>query len=404
MVLPRGGRVGHCPLFLLFYEKSEEDDRTQCFIVLFLYWYYLQINPPMNQYNIPFAGTILVFWLLLLLTSQPLQAQREYGTCDSTIHPLDTQTTIVVKRSSIHLRTVMGESLLYQFALSDTNHYIRDFDIVQDSLWYAVVGSRYVSGPPTELYYSKDQGQQWQLDTSFYPLLPIGYYNRAEDFGINNLQAFGTDTLVMFLGYYQAVILYSLDAGATWQHWFDNLPAHYHGLFECGDSLYLYGVVGDGFPAYMFAFHKQLLFSLDSANQWDHNNFNGAHPPCYGGIDPNCTYQLVERYRCETHQFFQQKVDSVCNRLVVQTQVLPDPLPLLLYPNPAQERVYLDIGDRTMEQVIVYNAMMQPCVVKVETLSDQLALQVGHLPAGMYYVMVQERDRPRQVLKMVVQP
>ena len=46
------------------------------------------------------------------------------------------------------------------------------------------------------------------------------------------------DTIILFVGYYNSGIVYSIDGGAQWTHWFANSPAHYFGLIECGQSYY----------------------------------------------------------------------------------------------------------------------------------------------------------------------
>ncbi|MBK6400157.1 MAG: hypothetical protein IPF75_18370 [Bacteroidetes bacterium] len=70
--------------------------------------------------------------------------QREYNTCDSTQFILNNDTTIIAGKRNLYVYTSSVTSHLYDFSTSDTNQYIRDFDIVKPDLWFTVVGSRYI--------------------------------------------------------------------------------------------------------------------------------------------------------------------------------------------------------------------------------------------------------------------
>lgn len=322
--------------------------------------------------------TILFFLLSFVQNST---AQREFGTCDSTIHPLNQDTNIVVGRNRLYLKTSTRQTLLYYFPPIDTSYYIRDFDIVQDRLWYTIIGRRYIGGP-TQVYRSTDQGQNWQLDTSYYPSVAgFGPYNR----GWNNLNHWGSDTLVAFVGYYDSGIIYSVDGGSTWQLWLRNLIEHYHGLFRCRGIIYLYGIAGDGFPPSMFAFPEDKLFTQDSATQWTNwAGTNGQHPDCYNGISSRCIYAPSNQYRCLTHSYFQAHVDSVCN-VVLTTEEPVEDSPSLFYPNPTTGWIYSTEPLATPIQL--YNALGQPCTVT----TTQEGIDLSALPVGWYWIRLRKK-------------
>jgi len=43
---------------------------------------------------------------------------------------------------------------------------------------------------------------------------------------INDIHIIGTDTIILFIGYYQSAVIYSIDRGQNWQYWFEDLWAH----------------------------------------------------------------------------------------------------------------------------------------------------------------------------------
>lgn len=328
----------------------------------------------------PYIVSVILLVFLFGAGETVLLAQREFNTCDSTIHPLNADTNIIVGRHHIYLETQGQQTLLYHFQPIDSTYYIRDFDIVQARLWYTTVGSRYIGGP-TQLYRSTDQGQYWQLDTSYYSSVTnFRAYNR----GINNLNHWGGDTLVVFVGYYHSGVLYSVDGGNSWQLWFDNLLTHYHGLLRCRNTFYLYGIEGDGFPASMFAFSAAKLFTQDSATQWTTWAFGSQHPSCYNRGVSGCIYAPYNHYHCFLHDYFQDHVDSVCNLVIGVDEPIEAPM-APFYPNPTTGWLY---SDQTLEVPIqVYNALGQPCSVH----TTQQGIDLSELPTGWYWVRLRQK-------------
>ncbi len=164
-----------------------------------------------------------------------IYSQREFKVNDSTFHYLNVDTTLVVGRTRLYSSSpISGLNQIHDFTTTDTNIYIRDFDIVSDSIWYSLIGSRYV-GDSTHLYKTINKGQSWFIDTSYYAST-----RAAQQVGglslhnsLNQIQQLSGDTLLLFAGYYQSGVFYSLDKGITWNIWFTNLQSHYHGLIEC---------------------------------------------------------------------------------------------------------------------------------------------------------------------------
>lgn len=279
---------------------------------------------------------LLLFTLFLFLLTNKVKAQREFAVCDSTEYILNLDTTLVAGRYQLYLKSNNNIQSLYNFSTSNPDYYIRDFDIVKPNLWYAVIGSRYI-GSPTFLYKSIDKGISWNIDTNHYKasnkrFLGINFLN-----SINNLQHLRGDTLLMFMHYYESGIMYSCDLGKTWTVWFSNLISHYQGMFECSDKYYIYGYTGDAFPASMFGFKKELLFSSDSGGKWNSFNNNSYHPPCYNGADTfNCIFAQSNIGRCGFYYYFKNKINSICSSVGINEI---ENTTINIYPNPFSNKI-----------------------------------------------------------------
>jgi hypothetical protein len=301
--------------------------------------------------NLDFIGTKKVssFYILkcvmtssILLLQTPSFAQRGFGVCDSTTYILNNDTTVVAGRNNLYLYFNNTLQNLYNFSTLDTNEYIRDFDIVNPNLWFAVIGSRYI-GNETRLYKSSDKGTNWSLDTNHHNATNVSPFLSTQFLrSINNFQHLDGDTLILFTGYYESGIIYSTDLGQTWTKWFDNLISHYQGMFECGNKYYVFGYEGDGFSASMFGFNKDLLFSSDSTGLWLSYNPSGYHPPCYGGGDTiNCIYPPYNINSCEVYSFFKNRIDTLCSALGVGVEN-NSKHNLRVYPNPFNTTIRIE--------------------------------------------------------------
>lgn len=273
---------------------------------------------------------------ILLFISTTTFAQREYGVCDSTSYVFNADTTIIAGRKKLYLQTMAGITPLHDFTATDTNLYIRDFDIIKPTLWYTLVGSRYIGGGTTYLYKSTDQGQSWNIDTSYYAATltyPAGsfHYNKS----INQLQRVGEDSIALFMYYYESGIFFSVDGGSTWREWFRNLQTHYQGFLECDNHYYLYSFEGDALRPFMFAFHKSQLFTNIGSVEWQ-MTADSTHPRCIGTINGRCIYASSSLSRCEVYNFFRDTLDGACATLPLAfNSASPEATRFNIFPNPA---------------------------------------------------------------------
>lgn len=304
---------------------------------------------------------------MLLLIGSPalLKAQREFGTCDSTEHPFNQDTTIIAGKYALYTLTSNGLDTLTDFTSPDPDRYIRDFDIINDNHWLTLIGSRYI-GQPVELMKSNNRGASWTEDTSFYAATRSGSSSFQYFNSINQLQEVGTDTIVLFMGYYESGICYSLNNGLTWNNWFVNdVWTHYQGLLECDTMFYLYSFEGDAFRPWMFGFGASLLFSPDTAGSWQQFQ-NANHPPCSGQNHPDCIYASSSLNRCGQYQYFKNYTDSVCS---VTTSLQEENLQQLktrmtLSPNPATNQLTIKVNDLEAASFLIYDSTGK-CVMNI---------------------------------------
>jgi len=335
--------------------------------------------------------TFLVLFNFCVLS---VKGQREYSICDSTEYILNNDTSVIAGRNHIYLYTSTGINLLYNFSQPDTNYYIRDFDIVNSNLWFTLIGSRYI-GSPTILYRSGDQGVHWLVDTSFYSATrtidSTSYYN-----SINQVNEIGSDTILLFMGYYYSGIAYSTDGGNTWKNWFQNLITHYHGIFKCNSEYYLFGLEGDAFRPSMFAFQKENLFRNDSLVNFNHFSPTSVHPPCYNGLHPDCVHAYSNLSRCGQYLFFKNYTDSICS-LTTNTVEIDNNENFSIYPNPADQTItvaFPEIENETWD-VEIYDLKGVKYFLEKSISpgsSQTIVMQVKSLPVGIYLITLQSEN------------
>jgi hypothetical protein len=330
--------------------------------------------------------------LLMMAIQYPACAQREYGVCDSTFYTLNTDTTIIAGRHHLYLYSNNITETLYDFTSANTHEYIRDFDIVTPDLWFTVVGLKYIGGP-TRLYKSTNRGQNWSLDTNHHQAANSESLSQGFLQSINNLQHLNGDTLVMFMHYYESGIIYSTDLGQNWTKWFDNLIAHYQGMFACNNKYYIFGYEGDAFPASMFGFDRNLLFTPDSTGMWNSFNSNSHHPPCYNGVDTaQCIYATNNLTRCETYHFFKNTIDTLCLQVSTEDIAFRN---AGVYPNPFRDKIFIKgmSGDETYTITNLYGQA-------VWAGNHQEQYDFDYLKRGIYFLIIC-KDSARQVIKLV---
>lgn len=334
-----------------------------------------------------------VLMLSCILANLHSFSQREFGVCDSTSYTLNTDTTIVAGRHLLYTYSNNTLDTLYDFTSPDPDEYIRDFDIVKPDLWYTIVGLRYI-GSPTRLYKSNNRGQTWALDTAHLQASNAEFQSLQFLESINNLQHLNGDTLIMFMHYYESGILYSTDLGLTWTKWFANLIAHYQGMLACDDKYYLFGYEGDGFPASMFSFEKNLLFTPDSTGLWSSFNHLGHHPACYNGDTINCIYAPHQSNRCESYHYFKNTVDNLC--LTLHEENI-HPSAHRIYPNPFNNTIKMQ--DASGVETYSMTNVFGQTVWSDKNIEQQ---DFSHLTNGIYFLTI-IKDHVWQTLKLIKQ-
>lgn len=306
--------------------------------------------------------TLFIFSISLIVCIST-NAQEEYRDIfanDSTFHVLNSDTTVVAGKQRLYLSTAAGVSLLHDF--TNDGQFIRDFDIVSDDKWYAIIGDPgYLAPQPALLFQSTDKGQTWLADTSFYPVSrPANLVNHD---AVHHMHRLSEDTLLMFLGYYQCAILYSTNGGTSWNKWFDNYFANYQGLLECGDDFYLWGFQGDGFPASMFKIPAHLMLSPDTNFVWSIMN-NIYHPPCHNYSIPDCVYGLNPSpnpfYLDYLH--FKSYLDTLCNGITTAAPlpIQESTIDITVSPNPSTDgKFFLSFKEEVPYSLKIYSVQGQ---------------------------------------------
>jgi len=321
-------------------------------------------------------------------------AQR-FNYCDSTFHQLNADTMVIAGRKHLYFQTGNTTTVFHDFSTTNSDEYLRDFEIVKPSLWYAVIGTFWL-GTEGKLYKSLDRGQTWTIDTNHYAATNTQFLPSGTLPIISNLQHLNGDTLLMFVGYYHSAILYSVDLGLTWKKWFDNQITYYQGMLECNDKYYIFSYQGDGFSAAMFGFNKNLLFTSDSAGLWTNYNLNGYHPACYQGNNADCIY-AAEILGCGIYSYFKNYVDSICSTfsgIEVIDKSAYDNLGII-YPNPFNGTITIKgaLGAETYN----LNNLFGHTVWSGKHIEEQ---EFYYLPSGIYFLTI-VNGPTRQTLKII---
>lgn len=324
-----------------------------------------------------------LLFLFCILFLESLTAQREYNVYDSTFYTLNNDTTIIAGKRQLYWLVNNTATPLHDFTTPDTNYYIRDFDIINDYVWYTLVGSRYISNE-TFLYKSIDKGNTWALDTSYYAVVPpdslsggaFTTYN-----GINQIQELGEDTVALLIGYYSSAVVYSYNAGQNWNWWFESMHAHYGGFLSCDTTYYLWGWAGDGFSAYMFAINKSALFTAPYT-------YTYCQPTPPG--NNSCVRAIGAPSRYLAYVYFDNFIDSICSAPINTVRSWEtDKTAFTLYPNPLQQGNALYWSSQNMLSFKTYairNDLGQVLYQGTSTASPNAAIQLPALPQGHYFI------------------
>ncbi len=300
---------------------------------------------------------------LTILISMPCTAQRQWGVSDSTQYAVGGDTTLIATRHTLYRMVDDEVELIRDF--SDAllpDHYIRDVDHWSSSLFYVIVGSRYI-GNTTTLFKSTDAGLTWQVDESFLPAT-------TEAPSLNQMSIVG-DTAYLFNGYYASEVLRSFDRGSTWQNWFHSLIAHYYGIIPCGEDAFIFGMVGDAFAPSMWLV-PDTLWGQQGVPFWS---------GCHNGGQPHCSYSLNNQYAAVVNHFDSIATATCSASLSVENGNLNSTL--LLAPNPAMDRITITgMGPEAIPRLTDPLGRLWP----VQRTGKELHL--GHLAPGGYLLTV----------------
>jgi len=330
---------------------------------------------------------------------------RDFFSNDSTFYAYNSDSTIVAGKTKLYWNSPAGLNLINDFTVQDTTFYIRDFDAVTDSLWYTIVGDHGWTGDNLQMFKSEDKGINWEVDTSYFAATKLAdsLYILDDHNDLNRIIVLSTDTLLLFVGYYQSGIFYSIDGGTNWQLWFGNLIVNYRGIFECGNETYLWGIEGDAFAASMFKFPSHLLLSPDTSGVWTNSPPMIYHPDCYNGNNVNCVYSFATT-SYDQFLYFRNYVDSVCT---VTTGILPEdstPFEWIIFPNPSNNGVfYVEINSKYTANThyTIFSIQGKILVPKSEITDSFLKLDLSYFSPGVYFIAV-ESSRGKYIKKIVI--
>lgn len=300
---------------------------------------------------------------LAFLFSIPCTAQRQWGVSDSTQYDVGGDTILIAGRHKLYRMVEDEVELIRDF--SDAmlpDHYIRDVDHWSSSVFYVIVGSRYI-GNTTTLFKSTDAGLNWQVDESFFPAT-------TETPSLNQMSIVG-DTAYLFNGYYASEVMRSFDHGLTWQNWFASLIAHYYGIIPCGSDAFIFGMVGDGFAPSMWLV-PDTLWAQQNTFFWS---------GCHNGGQPQCHYSLNNAYAAVVSRF-----DSIATAVCSTGLSVEDgdqQRTLRLAPNPAMDQISIS-GLASEATLLLTDALGRPCPIE----RTGQFLDLAHLTPGVYQLTV----------------
>lgn len=313
-------------------------------------------------------------------------AQRSYSINDSTSYQLG-NTKITVGRHKVYHNVNEELTLIRDFTLADEPlYYVRDFDFIDADSWYVLVGSRYI-GAPTQLYRTDDSGVSWELVVPFLPGLSGGIDDTANS--INQVQVLD-NRIYLFDNYYQSRVVYSDDGGQSWVLWFESFWSHWYQIYACGNDLYIHGMPGDGFRAYM---------TQIPASYFGGQNIQTVVPigGCHNGNTEGCYYAPANITVPEIYNHFKSVFETViCPNLGIEEAYFNS---IQLVPNPAQNNLSIQgLDPSSAFQITLYNSLGQQMI----SISNRTEIDLANLSAGVYQLRIEQHQRTlfRKMLKL----
>lgn len=320
----------------------------------------------------------LLAFLIIILFSKSVFAQRDYYFRDSTIYPINNNLSFIAGKRILYKNQNGIITQLKDFSLpNDSTFYIRDVDFINEQKGYVLFGSMYI-GVPSFLYITNNGGLSFELDTS--------YYKASLHKSINQVQFLDDNTIVLFDGYYESSLIRSFNGGQTWEMWLNSLIAHYFQLHRCNNSKwYLIGVPGDGFSSYSFPIPDSL---------WTKNGLEFMSG-CHNGA-PGCIRVFRDGDRDRATDFIAKQIDTltkICgNMTAVQEAVKENQI--LYYPNPTKD--VLTISGSMNESFSLTNLTGEKILSGfIDELEYNIHLQ--ELPNGIYLLRI--GNKQQKILK-----
>lgn len=331
----------------------------------------------MNSKRIQFSPSLyfkgLLAFIIIILFSQSVFAQRDYYFRDSTIYPINNNLSFIAGKRILYKNQNGSITKLKDFSIQDdSTFYIRDVDFINEQKGYVLVGSMYI-GVPSFLYLTTNGGLSFDLDTS--------YYQASLYKSINQVQFLDNNTIALFDGYYESSVIRSFDGGKTWERWLNSMVAHYFQLHRCNNTQwYLIGLPGDGFSSYSFPI-------LDSL--WDKSGLEYTSG-CHNGA-PNCIRVFRDGDQDRKTNFIAKQIDTltkICgNMTAIQEPIKENQI--IVYPNPVEDK--LIVSGILNEPYSIVNLSGE--VIQSGLLNElNYSINLQNLSSGLYMLRIGNRQ------------
>ncbi len=313
---------------------------------------------------------LMLSFVFFALTN--LSAQRNFHVFDSTNYWVSSNLSLHASKYKLYATRSNTTQLLKDFKGQDTNYYIRDVDFFDENHFLVLIG-RNTIGFPTQLFITKDAGQTWKLDTTFFSV--------SEHKSLNQVQVLGKDTLLLFDGYYQSDVLRSFDRGKTWQKWLSSIIAHYFQVHYCQKTsrYHMIGLPGDAFTSVSFEIPDSIWKTINL------NWYSGCHnkqPWCYRVL------YGVNIWQTDFINAHKMYIDSICEQVSTSLpeQGLGSNRKIIAFPNPASD--YITIPAWRNETVECYT--IEGVFVGSNQTDENGHLPLKNIAEGVYILRCNE--------------
>ncbi len=265
-----------------------------------------------------------------------------------------------------NLSTVFGAGKISSFCYSP----------IQTNYWYALTNEG-------EMIYSTDNMSTWTLG---------GLNNGPEDHYFHGASVYASKSKLgrVFAagsGYSNPGVWVSEDHGVTWQELTNGLPSTLtYMITATPDDSLLFAATDVG--PYVFVAKDSAWYNLS------------------GNSTPDVTYWSVEWINQSQTARFGTYGRGIWDFAIAKTDTVPTDTtssieprkvnaPVRLYPNPAQNHLFIDFGDNSTQEFSIYTIDGQLVEqVKTSNLQETYDLTVSHLPVGTYILSGTSEGKP----------